>query len=64
MKIKVSHEKCAGHARCWALAPDIFELDDSGYILPNDIDVPEGQEQLAQRGVRSCPERALAIMAD
>lgn len=59
MKIKVNHEICQGHARCNALAPDIFHLDDSGYILPGDIDVPAGQEALAQRGARSCPERAL-----
>lgn len=61
MKIKVSHELCQGHARCWALAPDIFKLDDEGYITPGDIDVPEGQETLAKRGARSCPERALKV---
>ncbi|MFN3797140.1 MAG: ferredoxin, partial [Sphingobium yanoikuyae] len=46
MKIIVHREKCQGHARCWAMAPDIFELDDEGYIMPGDIDVPEEQERL------------------
>lgn len=64
MKIRVLNEKCQGHARCWTLAPDIYKLDDSGYILPGDIEVPAGQEQLAQRGARACPERALEIVAD
>lgn len=64
MKIKVDHEKCAGHARCWSLAPDIFQLDDSGYILPGDITVPEGQEQLAKRCVGACPERTLSIIPE
>ena len=62
MKIKVLHEKCQGHARCYATAPDLFKLnDEDGYILPGDIDVPPGQEDLARKGVRSCPERALKI---
>ncbi|WBX82775.1 ferredoxin [Sphingosinicella microcystinivorans] len=64
MKIKVHHGMCQGHARCYSLAPDIFQLDDSGYILPGDIAVPAGQETLAQRGARSCPERALEVAED
>ncbi|WP_339709921.1 ferredoxin [uncultured Sphingosinicella sp.] len=64
MKIKVHHSMCQGHARCYSLAPDIFQLDDAGYILPGDITVPAGQEALAQRGVRACPERALEVAED
>ncbi|HYE49652.1 MAG TPA: ferredoxin [Azospirillaceae bacterium] len=62
MRIRVKPGTCQGHARCYALAPAIFRLDEAGYILPGDIEVPEGQEELAQRGVRACPERALAFV--
>lgn len=61
MRIRVKPNVCQGHARCYALAPQIFQLDDSGYILPDDIVVPVGQEALALRGVRSCPEKALLV---
>jgi ferredoxin len=61
MHIIVHNSKCQGHARCWAQAPHIFVLDDNGYILPGDIEVPEGERLLASRGARSCPERALEI---
>ena len=61
MLIRVVREKCQGHARCWAQAPDIFVLDDEGYILPGDIVVEEGQERAAWMGAKSCPERALVI---
>lgn len=61
MRISVKPNTCQGHARCHALAPEIFQLDDSGYILPGDIQVPPGQEQIALRGVRACPERALQV---
>ncbi|WP_085034636.1 ferredoxin [Ensifer aridi] len=61
MRIIVHSDKCQGHARCWAQAPDIFKLDDEGYILPGDIEVAERDQLLASRGARSCPERALEI---
>ncbi len=61
MKIQVLHEKCQGHARCLSFAPEVFDLDDSGYILPGDIEVAPGDEQAAVRGARACPERALLI---
>ncbi|MPR13215.1 ferredoxin [Microvirga tunisiensis] len=61
MRIIVHHATCQGHARCWAQAPDIFKLDDEGYILPGDINVAEGDELLASRGAQACPERALEI---
>jgi len=64
MKIKVDHEKCSGHARCWSLSPEVFALNDDGYIRPGDIAVPEGLEKIARRGARACPERALNLVED
>lgn len=63
MKVKVDHQRCQGHARCYSLAPELFELDDNGYIRPGDIEVPPGKEALAQRAARACPERALTAEA-
>ena len=61
MKIKVHNDICQGHARCAATAPDIFRLDDDGYILPGDIEVKPGDEGRASVGAMSCPECALEI---
>jgi ferredoxin len=61
MKIRVNKPECVGHARCAAIAPDIFVLDDNGYIAVDSIDVPPGREALARRGARACPERILTI---
>ncbi|WP_336962621.1 ferredoxin [Sphingobium aquiterrae] len=61
MRIIVHKEKCQGHARCWTVAPDIFALDDEGYIVAGDIIVAPEDEQNAWRGAKSCPERALEI---
>jgi len=64
MKVLVNHELCQGHARCYALAPELFELDDDGYIRPGDIDIPQVHQTLALRAVRACPECALALADD
>lgn len=61
MKIVVEVERCCGHARCAAIAPEIFVLNDIGYLDTPLIDVASGDEQLAQRGVRACPERCLSL---
>lgn len=62
MRIIVHRDKCQGHARCWAMAPDIFELDDEGYIAISDFDVAPEDEERARRGAKSCPERALEVL--
>jgi ferredoxin len=64
MKIRINKAGCVGHARCAAVAPDIFPLDDDGYIAVEEIDVPEGQEALARRGARACPERIISVVED
>jgi ferredoxin len=62
MKVIVNRIACVGHARCHHVAPELFALDDDGYIASTSFEVPTGQEALARRGVRACPERALSIV--
>lgn len=64
MKIRIDKARCVGNARCWAIAPEIYTLDDEGYIAVEEIEVPAGQEDLARRGARACPERVIEILAD
>ena len=64
MKIRIDKAACVGNARCAAVAPELFPLDDNGYILVEHIDVPAGQEQLARRGARACPERIILVEED
>jgi ferredoxin len=64
MKIRIEKIACVGNARCAAVAPELFPLDENGYILVEEIDVPPGQEELARRGARACPERIILIEED
>lgn len=61
MKIRIEKASCVGNARCAAVAPDLYPLDEDGYIAVSEIDVPPGQESLARRGARACPERIIVI---
>lgn len=64
MKIIANKSRCVGHARCAAVSEQLIPLDDNGYIGFEEMTVPPGSEDLARRGVRSCPERALKIIED
>jgi ferredoxin len=64
MKIVANRTRCAGHARCAAIAEQLFELDANGYIGFEEKQVPPELQELARRGVRACPERALKLQED
>ncbi len=64
MKIELRPGKCVGHARCAAVAPSVYELDDNGYLTQGVKEVPVGQETAASRGARACPERAILVHQD
>lgn len=64
MKIRIDKQRCVGNARCWAVAPELYPLDDEGYIAIETIEVPAGQEELARRGARACPERVIEIVGE
>ncbi|MEV2218350.1 MULTISPECIES: ferredoxin [Nocardia] len=61
MKITIDSSLCSGHARCAAAAPELFELDDDGYALPFEGEVPADLENAAREGEMACPERAITI---
>ena len=62
MKVSVDRPLCSGHARCYAVDPEFFTLDDDGYSsLGENKPVPAGREELVRRGVSACPELALRI---
>ena len=33
MRIKIDNDRCTGHGRCYALAPEVFEPDDEGHSI-------------------------------
>jgi ferredoxin len=64
VRIVIDKVNCVGHARCAAIAPELFLLDPEGYIATEGFAVPEGQEALAKRAARACPERVISVVEE
>jgi ferredoxin len=65
VKIAVDPEKCQGHARCYALAPELFDVDDYGQSsVVGDGRVPPGLEEAARLAIANCPELAVSEVED
>ncbi|NKY54578.1 ferredoxin [Nocardia flavorosea] len=61
MRLRLETGRCAGHALCHVMDPDLFPLDDDGYSTVAATDLDADQVDHARRGVGACPERALVI---
>jgi ferredoxin len=61
VKIVLDTDRCTGHGRCYALAPEVFDADDEGHCVLRAEEVPAGLENKARAGVNNCPEEALSI---
>lgn len=62
LKIRVDNDKCQGHARCKALAPELFDLDEFGNAHERgDGTVPPGLEDQAWLARANCPEIAIDV---
>lgn len=44
-----------------AVDAELFQLDESGYALRAEAEIPAGEEEKAQLAVDSCPERAISL---
>ncbi len=64
IQVRVDAERCEGNAVCLALAPEVFELDDSGlaYVLPGEP-ATERQDDV-RRAVDGCPREALLLAGE
>lgn len=62
MRVTVDSKKCQGHNRCFALAPELFDVDDYGTaVVIGDGSVPADLEEKARLAVANCPEFAIEI---
>ncbi len=62
MRVHLDVEKCQGHNRCYALAPELFDVDDYGQaVLLGDGSVTPDLEDKARLAASNCPEYAITI---
>jgi ferredoxin len=62
VRVKVDTLKCTGHARCIAVAPQVYVLNVDGYNEMTETNVRAGFEDEARRGAKACPEMAITVI--
>lgn len=61
--ITIDSDRCQGHNRCCAIAPDFFASDEFGNVLlKGDGLVGASQEAKIRLAVANCPEHALKLV--
>ena len=60
-RLEVDWVACDGHGLCAALLPERVELDDWGYPVIRDAEVPAPLLRHARAAVSACPALALRL---
>jgi len=63
-RVAVDRIKCDAHGLCADLLPEIIKLDDWGYPIVDEGNVPRELMEHARRAVDSCPMLALRLRAE
>jgi ferredoxin len=65
MGLRIDSRLCQGHARCAALAPDLFDLDENGFgIVRPGHENASADDPQALLAVDNCPEQAIVLEPD
>jgi ferredoxin len=64
VKFRVNPIACEGHGLCAELVPELIRLDEWGFPIVDDGEVPRALESHARRAVTACPTLALALERD
>ncbi len=65
MRVELNPDLCQGHNRCYALAPELFDVDDYGTaVVIGEGSVAADLEGKARLAVDNCPEYAITITQD
>ncbi len=63
MKIVVDFDLCRGHGECEGEAPEVFQVDDKGFLTVLQENPPEALREKVERAVKYCPTMALKLEA-
>jgi ferredoxin len=57
--IEVDESRCDGFGFCEQAAPEVFGLDDDGFVTVLLDDIPDALAEKAEAAARACPVAAL-----
>ena len=61
LRVVANRSACCGYGICAEICPEIFGVDDNGFVVLKVETVPQGLEDRAREGVQACPQSALAV---
>jgi len=59
--LEVDRNKCCGYGMCAELCPEVFSLDENGFVVAKTTEIPEELLESAEEAVYCCPEDVLKI---
>lgn len=62
VRVRVHPALCNGWGQCHRWAPNVYWLDDEGYIETRLLEVPPEHALEAWHGAQSCPEGAITVI--
>lgn len=62
VRVKTHPALCNGMGNCHRFAPNVYHLDEDGYIGLHLLDVPPELADQARLGAKVCPEGAITII--
>ena len=63
-RLRVNPITCEAHGLCAELLPELIRLDDWGYPILDESEVPPDLLGLARRAVDACPTLALLLTSN
>ena len=63
-KIKVDFDLCESNAKCEALSPGHFMVDDDDFLQIMDEQVPDHDLDQVEHAVAACPKSAISIVEE
>ena len=59
--LHIDNSRCCGYGMCADLSPEVFALDDNGFVVAKTTEVPDELLPATEDAVYSCPERVLRL---
>lgn len=61
MKVRVDMELCEANAKCVAICPEVFSLDEQDELTVLDESPPESLREKLATAVERCPRQAISL---
>lgn len=62
VRVRAHPGLCQGWGNCHRFAPEVYSLDEEGFLDVHLLEVPEELARAARLGAAACPEQAITVI--